>query len=323
MGDARIEIEEILADPSGVLPLPEDPSRPMSWRWMVPWVAAHAEGFPERGDRARLGEGGTLLPQREPDDGGACGDEDNLSGGDGPGSIRGLLPTYSSILSRQLRCDTRRPKVPHGPAKGIATRSTSGGPELVRRTQAAGTDGQVDRSLSILLRARLGPGAPLCEEWAIYWKVSACSERSRVPVSDLGFPLPTAPQFLVPEFPGKPKESRLYDMVHRGSMPPDENTRLADRDIATIREWIEAGAASSNRQVASISASAAGYDDVIPVMLMHCTVCHGLRRQEGGLDLSTRVTSGKPTTRRPIPSSLTGWLGVLWTRGGASRRCIG
>ena len=52
-------------------------------------------------------------------------------------------------------------------------------------------------------------------------------------------------------------------------MPPDENTRLADRDIATIREWIEAGAASSNRQVASISASAAGYDDVIPVMLMH------------------------------------------------------
>ena len=35
--------------------------------------------------------------------------------------------------------------------------------------------------------------------------------------------------------PGKPNESRLYSMVHRGSMPPGENTRLADRDIATIR----------------------------------------------------------------------------------------
>ena len=32
----------------------------------------------------------------------------------------------------------------------------------------------------------------------------------------------------------------------------------------------------------------AGYDDVIPIMLLHCTVCHGLRRQEGGLDLRTR-----------------------------------
>ena len=88
--------------------------------------------------------------------------------------------------------------------------------------------------------------------------------------------------------PGKPKESLLYSMVDRGSMPPGENVRLADRDIAIIREWIEAGATSGSREAASISASAASYDDIIPVMLMHCTVCHGLRRQEGGLDLRTR-----------------------------------
>ena len=30
--------------------------------------------------------------------------------------------------------------------------------------------------------------------------------------------------------------------------------------------------------------------DVLPILLRRCTVCHGIRRQEGGLDLHTRAT---------------------------------
>ena len=40
MGDARIEIEEVLADPDATLQVPGHASEPMSWRRMIPWVTA-------------------------------------------------------------------------------------------------------------------------------------------------------------------------------------------------------------------------------------------------------------------------------------------
>lgn len=40
--------------------------------------------------------------------------------------------------------------------------------------------------------------------------------------------------------PGKPSESLLYQRVESGTMPP--GGRLASKDIATIRRWIEQGA---------------------------------------------------------------------------------
>ncbi len=83
--------------------------------------------------------------------------------------------------------------------------------------------------------------------------------------------------------PGKPDESLLYEKVHSGSMPPVKKDRLSAAEVETVRRWIAAGAKST-------SEAALTQHDIIPILLRHCTVCHGLRRQEAGLDLRTKST---------------------------------
>ena len=88
--------------------------------------------------------------------------------------------------------------------------------------------------------------------------------------------------------PGESEESLLFDLVREGLMPPDEDVRLPEDEVETIRKWIEAGAKltgapdASSRQVTE--------QDIIPLMNLRCTVCHGLRRQEAGLDLRTKAS---------------------------------
>ena len=89
--------------------------------------------------------------------------------------------------------------------------------------------------------------------------------------------------------PGEPEESRLYELISKGMMPPGD-THLGEQDIETIRSWIDAGAPSPDGEKAVAATTAATYDDIIPVVLNHCTACHGLRRQEGGLDLRTHAS---------------------------------
>jgi hypothetical protein len=86
---------------------------------------------------------------------------------------------------------------------------------------------------------------------------------------------------------GRPDESRLYQMVNEGKMPPGGKARLSAADLGTIRSWIEAGAKSNSPGVASQATAKVTQHDVIPILLLHCTPCHGLRRQEAGLDLRT------------------------------------
>ena len=90
--------------------------------------------------------------------------------------------------------------------------------------------------------------------------------------------------------PGDVANSRLYELVHDGSMPPGEDEHLSEEDVATIRRWIEAGTPFVAE--VSISELMAGgtvnNHDIEALMLLHCTMCHGLRRQEAGLDLRTR-----------------------------------
>jgi mono/diheme cytochrome c family protein len=84
--------------------------------------------------------------------------------------------------------------------------------------------------------------------------------------------------------PGKPEESRLYELVRSGAMPKGK-PHLSDQQVATIREWILAGAtADSGAVVTKLS-----QHDVIPVLLLRCAVCHGARRHEGGLDLRSKT----------------------------------
>lgn len=84
--------------------------------------------------------------------------------------------------------------------------------------------------------------------------------------------------------PGKPDESRLYELIHDRQMPPEGQGRLSDEQIALVGRWIEAGAPLGDDP----STSAPTQHDVIPIFLLRCTVCHGARRQEGGLDLRTK-----------------------------------
>jgi mono/diheme cytochrome c family protein len=88
--------------------------------------------------------------------------------------------------------------------------------------------------------------------------------------------------------PGKPDESLLFAKVHDGEMPPSKKEQLADADMKTIRLWIENGAKSSTPDPPATSLVT--QHDVIPILLRHCTACHGVRRKEGDLDLRTKAS---------------------------------
>ncbi|HEY2840047.1 MAG TPA: PSD1 and planctomycete cytochrome C domain-containing protein, partial [Pirellulales bacterium] len=87
--------------------------------------------------------------------------------------------------------------------------------------------------------------------------------------------------------PGKSAESLLYEKVHAGEMPPDEKDRLTEAEVESIRKWIDGGASfgAGAAAVAEIT-----QHDVIPILLLRCTVCHGKQVQEAGLDLRTRAS---------------------------------
>ena len=84
--------------------------------------------------------------------------------------------------------------------------------------------------------------------------------------------------------PGNPKQSILFEKIHNGKMPPDEDERLSTAQIDLVRAWIAAGAKVDVEVVEAVT-----QHDVIPIMLRRCTVCHGRHRKEAGLDLRTKA----------------------------------
>lgn len=84
--------------------------------------------------------------------------------------------------------------------------------------------------------------------------------------------------------PGNPKQSVLFEKIHSGKMPPDEDERLTPAQVELVRAWIAAGAKVDIEVVETVT-----QHDVIPIMLRRCTVCHGLHRKEAGLDLRTKA----------------------------------
>jgi len=79
--------------------------------------------------------------------------------------------------------------------------------------------------------------------------------------------------------------SLLWIMVDGGGMPPEDETPLTDGELALIRRWIAAGA--SSEAPAQLVEEQLTQHDVLPIVLLRCTTCHGPQRQEGGLDLRT------------------------------------
>lgn len=96
--------------------------------------------------------------------------------------------------------------------------------------------------------------------------------------------------------PGKPDESLLFAKVLSGKMPPAKKDRLNDTEVETIRRWIVGGAqfgpmAGDATDVGTLTKSDPDVTqaDVFPILLRHCTVCHGKHRQEAGLDLRNKA----------------------------------
>jgi hypothetical protein len=123
--------------------------------------------------------------------------------------------------------------------------------------------------------------------------------------------------------PGKPEVSLLYEKVHSGTMPPGNKNRLSAGDVETIRRWIAAGTRSGfDLEAKTKPARGPGVTqhDVIPILLRRCTVCHGLRRHEGGLDLRSKaamlrggksgpaIVPGKPEASRVIEKIRSGQM---------------
>ncbi|MDB5387022.1 MAG: putative rane protein [Planctomycetaceae bacterium] len=86
--------------------------------------------------------------------------------------------------------------------------------------------------------------------------------------------------------PGKSGESRLYEVLHEGEMPPDKKDPLTKEQVELIRKWIDAGALFGKGT--STAKPEISQHDIVPILLLRCTACHGRQKQEGGLDLRNR-----------------------------------
>ena len=89
--------------------------------------------------------------------------------------------------------------------------------------------------------------------------------------------------------PGDPDESILYKKVQSGAMPMGK-PHLSDKDVETIRLWIKGDGSGASKAALKADNTPISQQDIIPILLTRCTVCHGLRKQEGGLDLRSRAS---------------------------------
>lgn len=82
--------------------------------------------------------------------------------------------------------------------------------------------------------------------------------------------------------PGDPEHSHLYEMVARGEMPK-KGKPLSESERQVLHDWIAGGA--KFRNAPALAEDAPHQHDILPVMLLRCTACHGAQKQDGGLDL--------------------------------------
>jgi mono/diheme cytochrome c family protein len=89
--------------------------------------------------------------------------------------------------------------------------------------------------------------------------------------------------------PGNPDESVLYQKIRSGSMPMGK-PHLSDKEIQTVFNWIKSENPDEAKTATKLDNSPITQNEVIPILLTRCSVCHGLRRQEGGLDLRSKAS---------------------------------
>ena len=80
-------------------------------------------------------------------------------------------------------------------------------------------------------------------------------------------------------------DSLLWKMISKGEMPPKGKARLTVAETGLIQRWIETGAKST--APVEVAEKKINQHDVLPIVLLRCTACHGATEQKGGLDLRT------------------------------------
>ncbi|MEO2035420.1 MAG: PSD1 and planctomycete cytochrome C domain-containing protein, partial [Planctomycetaceae bacterium] len=85
-----------------------------------------------------------------------------------------------------------------------------------------------------------------------------------------------------------PEESRLYEVIHEGHMPPEDEKQLAAVDEETIQRWITAGARFRNSE--TTDAGRVNQHVILPILQLRCTVCHGRQKPQADLDLRTKAS---------------------------------
>ncbi len=105
-------------------------------------------------------------------------------------------------------------------------------------------------------------------------------------------------------------DSLLWKMISHGEMPPEGKAQLLAAETALIKRWIETGAKST--APVEVVEKKINQHDVLPIVLLRCTACHGAKEKQGGLDLRTpaamhkggrsgpSLEAGKPDASRMI-----------------------
>ena len=106
--------------------------------------------------------------------------------------------------------------------------------------------------------------------------------------------------------PGSAERSLLLEKTVSGAMPPGDQT-LTPKELQLLRMWIEQGARRDGDPALPVRLTE---KNVTPIFLRDCVVCHGKRKQEGGLDLRTLASLRKGGQSGPalIPGDAAGSL---------------
>jgi mono/diheme cytochrome c family protein len=81
--------------------------------------------------------------------------------------------------------------------------------------------------------------------------------------------------------PKNRNHSLIYEVLHGGEMPPGD--RLSEEEIKLIGDWIAGGAQFRDPPEAALKPPS--QHDVLPILLLRCTACHGAELQRNDLDL--------------------------------------
>jgi hypothetical protein len=88
----------------------------------------------------------------------------------------------------------------------------------------------------------------------------------------------------------------LYEYIRDRHMPPEDAPALTEHERDKLLAWMAAGA---SLPVPPPRDHAMTQQDILPILRLRCTVCHGTRVQEAGLDLRTRQSLLRGGTSGP------------------------